>query len=258
MNKQLQWIIGIGGGIMVLLTIFVVLFMGISQSNLRYKTNAFTGRKQWIALSIDQQLAYGNAATDDWENEEETPNTQRVNRIGKKLLNGSSLTNSEFDIKFFVIRDTNEMLNAFARVGGHTYITRSLLDSCKSDDEVAFVLAHETAHVLGQHAAESWTKAMLLKQIFTFEEDNIASVLGSKVVDLTELSFSRSQETEADFFAVQLMIKAGFDPTAALDSFDFFESLGKRPNALFSDHPNLTTRRQTIKKAMEAFKSDSP
>lgn len=256
MNKQLKWIIGLGGGIaaITVLLIGIVLLM----SKIRYKVNDFTDRKQLIAFTIEQQIAIGNAIEDEEENEDASSyNAQRVNRIGHKLLNDNGLTHNEFDIKFFVIRDTNAMINAFARIGGRIYISRSLLDSCRNDDEIAFVLSHEIAHTLGQHVAENWTKATLLEQFFTFEGESIASLLGNKVTDLTKLSFSRSQETEADFFAVQLMIKARFDPTAGIDSFDFLEGLGKQPNALFSDHPNFSTRRQTIEKAMEVFKSDN-
>jgi beta-barrel assembly-enhancing protease len=253
MNRRLKWIIGIVA-VIVATTLLLLVCVLLLRSKIHYTFNQFTGRKQLIAWTIEEQRAIGDSVEDEIENETATSfNTQRVVGIGEKLLNNNGLTDNEFKIRFFVIKDTNEMFNAFARIGGRIYITKSLLDSLKNDDEVAFILSHEITHILGQHRAESWTKATLLEQVFTFGGESIVSLLGNKVADLTKLSFSRKQESEADFFAVQLMLKAGYNPTAALDSFDFFEGLYKQPNAFFSDHPSLSTRRKTIKKAMEAF-----
>lgn len=255
MNKQLK-IIGIGSSIAVV-TLLLIISIALLTSKIRYEVNDFTGRKQLLALTIEQQTAIGDAVEDEEENEDASSyNTQRVNRIGHKLLNDNGLMPNKFNIKFFVIKDTNATINAFAQIGGHIYMSRSLLDSCRNDSEVAFILAHEIAHVHAQHGAEKWTKTALLKHVFNFEDNDIASIFGSKMVDLTKLSFSRNLETEADYFAIRLMINADFDPTAGLDCFYFFEGLGKQPNVLFNDHPNFSTRRKTVEKAMEAFKSE--
>ncbi|MHC4520721.1 MAG: M48 family metalloprotease, partial [Planctomycetota bacterium] len=45
--------------------------------------------------------------------------------------------------------------NAFALPGGFVFISRSIVELCQWDeDEVAFILAHEMAHVIKRHAIE--------------------------------------------------------------------------------------------------------
>lgn len=41
--------------------------------------------------------------------------------------------------------------NAFCIPGGNVYVTTALLDFVKSDDELAFILAHELGHADGNH-----------------------------------------------------------------------------------------------------------
>lgn len=259
MNKQLKWVSLISGFsiICMAMLLLIVLAVAVAKFHVRYEKNAFTGRKQLIALTTEEQVAYSNDIIDSWEIEEETVSTERVNRIGQKLIKNNDLAKSGFEFKFFVIRDTNAMLNAFSQIGGNIYITRSLLDSCKTNDEVAFILSHELVHTVGQHVVERWTKSVLLEQTFNlFKGESVTSLLGSKMVDLTKLKFTRLNEEESDFYGVQLMIKSGFDPTAALDSFDFLESQFGEGSTFFSDHPNISYRRNTIKRAIERFESE--
>lgn len=50
------------------------------------------------------------------------------------------------------------MCNAFVAPGGKVCVFSGLIKLCKGEDELAAVLAHETAHVVARHAAEkmSW------------------------------------------------------------------------------------------------------
>ena len=60
------------------------------------------------------------------------------------------------------------------------------------------------------------------------------------------LKFSRMDESEADFFGLQYMYRAGYDPQAFIQFFEKIDALEKhKPGAvakLFSDHPQTPDR----------------
>ena len=70
------------------------------------------------------------------------------------------------------------------------------------------------------------------------------------------LAFSRGMEAEADYFGLQYMYKAGYDPTAFVDFFEKIETLEKKkPGSVakvFSTHPMTDDR---IKKSQEEIQT---
>ncbi len=77
---------------------------------------------------------------------------------------------------------------------GNILITAGLIESCKSDDELAFVIAHELSHVLAKDFENSGT-----------------SLTGSDGVPESEL-----REIRADMRAAHFVKKAGYDPYASI------------------------------------------
>jgi len=53
------------------------------------------------------------------------------------------------------------------------------------------------------------------------------------------LKYSRSDETQAEFGAVQLMRRAGYNPQGLVS---FMQTLGNRGGGFFSDHPSPSNR----------------
>ena len=97
-----------------------------------------------------------------------------------------------------------------------------------SDDEIAAVLAHETAHVLANHVREkrstfSLASVLLAPLITVFV---IAKIFGLVETNGTAdpmllihrvcMYLRRRQEEEADHIGTWLMVDAGFDPSAAV------------------------------------------
>ncbi len=88
-------------------------------------------------------------------------------------------------------------------------------------------------------------------------EDHIASLFGHEIVHALQdhssgdtdifKSHTKTQEYDADFRGMQLATKAGYNPWATLEIFDFLDSLGN--NALFSifsTHPYSKDRRAQL------------
>ncbi|MDE2571822.1 MAG: M48 family metalloprotease, partial [bacterium] len=141
----------------------------------------------------------------------------------------------------YVIIDTND-INAFATLGGYVHVNMGMLDFAQSDDELAFVLGHETGHIERRHAVTEQTRNTILQVLL-----GVASIFspfvynfGNLIGGLTVAKFSRIQELQADQYGLQLMTRAGYDPGAAVSSMLHLESLGEHNDLVskyFEDHP---------------------
>ena len=147
-----------------------------------------------------------------------------INSLGEFLVSTSELSDLNFT---FTIIDT-PIVNAFALPGGFIYLTRGLLAICQNEAQLAGVLAHEIGHVTARHSAKRYTKNFgvnLMSQILgaLAKDRNITNVVNQSA-GLYLLSYSRSQEYEADKLAVRYMKRAGFDPK---EMSNFLRIMGK-------------------------------
>lgn len=102
-------------------------------------------------------------------------------------------------------------LNAYAFAGGKILVNTGLywqLDL--TEDELAFVIAHEMAHALLDHSREKMSASLLLGSVPSYLSEGVSQTW--------------LHEKEADLMAVQLMNKAGIGPQAAAS---FFEKLSR-------------------------------
>src|SRR5205807_2412279 len=121
-------------------------------------------------------------------------------------------------------------INAFALPGGFVFITRSLLEFCQwNQDELAFILGHEMAHIIQGHVmdrllANSMIRASLARLT------PVGGLLGQPIAGLAATllnqGYSRDNELEADRVGIQLAGHAGFDPTAVTRLFTRMRNLG--------------------------------
>ena len=126
----------------------------------------------------------------------------------------------------FAVLDSPE-LNAFAAPGGFVFVTRGVLEACRSEEELAAVLAHEVAHVELQHGLAA-IKQSRLQKAFGLIARHTAEVatpdwarrmakpfegaIGDIVSQLVTKGYSREQEYEADARGVAVAAAAGYDP----------------------------------------------
>ena len=186
-----------------------------------------------------------------------------VRGVGQKIAVQSGLANTQS--AFTVSLLNSSVHNAFATTGGYVYTTRQLVTLMNNEAELAAVLGHEVGHVAARHAqrrqqAQQQNSLLgaagaILSGIL-LGDSQLGSTLGRAALQgsqLLTLSFSRSQEEEADVLGVRYLSDAGYDPLAmstVLDSLARQSSLDAqlqgRDNASLpewaSTHPNPAGR----------------
>ncbi len=183
-----------------------------------------------------------------------------ITEIGNKLAKVSELKGMNYHFKILNI----EGPNAFSIPGGYIYVTYDLFDYIQSDEELAGILAHEIAHVIHNHALKQTrdnTKFTLLTilGVLLTGEPNVA-VLG-KLTTITFLNqYSREYEEEADLTAINLLIKAGYNPVGFLT---FLERLYAREMfkpevnlGIFQTHPETENRINYVKDKLKEREID--
>lgn len=191
--------------------------------------------------------------------------TKRVEQIGKKISEIAGTTKvqatygnadlADFTYSFKVVDDKD--VNAAALPAGYIYINKGLIDRIESDDELAGVIAHETAHVAHHHMVQLLKKqgqynayvfALLAAAIIGKADSNdMQNVFyGAKMFEIAKLNaYSREAEEDADRTAIEYMIKADYNPVGMLT---FIEKLARDEAynpvdpGVFSTHP-LTKNR---------------
>jgi Zn-dependent protease with chaperone function len=134
--------------------------------------------------------------------------------------------------------------NASAMAGGKLLVSADFVaGKALTDDELAFLLAHEMAHVLAEHTREFSTIArFFLGNGLARRYDDIHHELGENLAALLRMEpDSVQQELEADYIGFVLGARAGFAPQAMIGLLEKLQT-GVRP--LIATHPGDTQRMQ--------------
>jgi len=182
---------------------------------------------------------------------------QVVERIVGAINSGNQ--DREFHLKSAKIlggrdKKTDQVVNAFALPDGRIYVTLGLLrtieNSPRMDDELAFVVGHEVTHVVERHSAQQQkeaTKAGILAILLGAATHSQAiGTLGGYGAAAYTAGFSRKDEYAADKGGLKAMTRAGYDPQSAVTMLERLKSKGEGSNKLvngwFGSHPITENR----------------
>lgn len=147
---------------------------------------------------------------DKSELEEETQQAIRT-RFEAKLL---VLQDEAFPYRLH-FRNMGDIPNAFALPSGDIIITDRLVELADNQDEIDAVLLHEIGHVVYRHGLQRVLHSSFLTVAIIMISGDVTAVNNLAIalpVLLLESHYSRENETEADVYAFETMIKAGIDP----------------------------------------------
>jgi beta-barrel assembly-enhancing protease len=214
---------------------------------------------------LDREIAMGKQLAQAVERDAKVIDdpivAEYVNRVGQNLVR-----NSDAKVPFTIkVLDTEE-INAFALPGGFFFVNSGLILKADTEAELAGVMAHEIAHVAARHGTRQATRGDLMQIGAIAASIALGGWTGYAIrqgmglaIPLGYLQFSQRFEKEADFFGLQYMYKAGYDPTAFVDFFEKIETLEKKkPGTLskvFSTHPMTDDR---IKLSQAEIQKDLP
>ena len=168
-----------------------------------------------------------------------------VKGVGQRL---ARVSDRKLPYEFSVINDSTP--NAWALPGGKLAINRGLLVELDSEAELAAVLGHEIVHAAARHGAKGMERGMLLQGAIVAagmassnsEYSRLAIGGAGIAAQLIGQKYSRDAERESDYYGMQYMARAGYDPQAAIGLQQTFVRLSEGRdsswlNGLFASHP---------------------
>lgn len=172
-----------------------------------------------------------------------------IQGVGMRLVANAKIKEGQTFHFFFV---DNPVINAFALPGGYIGVHTGLLLATKNESELAGVLAHEISHVTQRHIS----RAVFANQ--RASTVNLAAMLGAILVGVAagadpgmiqgavgitqglameqQISFTRSNEAEADRVAMEVLANSGFN-TLAMPA--FFETMSRRTGSSLNRAPEF-------------------
>jgi predicted Zn-dependent protease len=229
--------------------------------------NPVTGEKEFNFVSQDAELKIGA--------EQYAPSRQMqggdyltdpqiaayVSSVGNRI---AAFSDRKLPYEFKVINDSTP--NAWALPGGKIAINRGLLVELQSEAELAAVLSHEIVHAAARHSAEGMERGMLMQGAVmaaglavggTGYADYVVGGAGL-AANLINQTYGREAESESDYYGMKYMVRAGYDPTAAVTLQETFVRLSEGKNSswlegLFSSHPPSRARVEANRRTLKEF-----
>jgi len=146
----------------------------------------------------------------------------------------------------------DDLVNAFATLGGHILIYRGLLKKLPHENALSMVMAHEIAHIKHRDplisVGRGVTLMLVLSTITGFSDSGFVGDLLGQAGLITTFSFGREQETSADLEAMDTLQQyyQHLDGAAALFEILIKEEGGFSPPAFLRTHPLTRERIERI------------
>lgn len=175
----------------------------------------------------------------------------RLQEITNDLADDSELSGYFFTVHVV----SSPIANAFAVPGNNIVVLSKMMETVRSENEMAMILAHELAHfinrdhlkVMGRNLVVWFLTLLLLGEDNTITEFTQGSLLN------VEMKFSRDQERRADEWALHALVRRYGHAGGAGD---FFETLKEHEGSIFlrhfrRTHPSPESRIDALGKLIE-------
>ena len=214
--------------------------------------------------SLDKEVALGKQLSQEVDKASKLVTdpvvTEYVNRVEQNLARNSDCREP---ITAKVI--DSDQVNAFALPGGFLYVNSGLILRTDEESELAGVMGHETAHICLRHGTKNATRQELAQfasipamMFIPYSLAGLAMYQGMNFgIPVAFLKFSRDEERQADYFGLQYMYKAGYDPNSFVSFFEKIEAAEKKQPGtvatIFADHPPTPDRIEAIQKEISTI-----
>ncbi len=161
-----------------------------------------------------------------------------------------------------ILLDSDE-INAFAAPGGFIFITRGLYLNCRSEEQLASVIAHEVGHVTLRHGLAAIKTSRLTEAFAIIGTEAVKEFTGANLAKITaafagtiddiidqmvSLGYSRRQEYAADAEAVRIAYRAGYNPAGLGEFLRTLQANTAKADkkGFFSSHPPAADRLEEV------------
>lgn len=190
----------------------------------------------------------------------------QIRNIGQLLVN--SAYPSDITFRFFIL--DIDAPNAYACPGGFIFITKGMLDIIDTDAELAFILAHEIAHVCRFHGLlemkqqENQIGAEIvfaeldeeLPDAYDAQAQKTEAEMEAEISEIFNMLINgrlQSYEQEADRLGLMFMARTGFDPRAAKAILTRINSTAYSPVNEHYTKQNINARLGWLSQEMKQF-----
>ncbi len=215
--------------------------------------NPVTGENQLMLLSEQEEVQIGQQYAPEirkqMEGSIQNSRLQNyINTVGQKIARASHRP----DLPFFYEAVEYEQANAMALPGGPVFITRGLLELIETEEQLAAILAHETAHITARHSAQMISQQIGVQMVLSAvskggEGAATAAQVAGVGAQILSLKYSRDFEKQADAYGMDYLNNSGYPPHAMIEVMEKLESISQsRPLEFFSTHPSPENRKELL------------
>ena len=207
------------------------------------------GREAWAAIVARAPLS------------RDASRTELVRRVASRLLRAGGRDARDWEVAVFA----GDTVNAFALPGNRIGLYEGMVRLAADEARLAAVIGHEIGHVDADHSQERMSAqvagnalmrivAWLLNLGEVEFAEEIAGALGVGLEFGVLRPYGRGQEEEADLLGLELMVRAGYAPEAAVALWERMDARGGRGGFEFlSTHPAPRSRIEALREAIAAL-----
>ena len=144
------------------------------------------------------------------------PRLTYLRQVATSIMQASRRSTTYID-PVVILLDAPDVINAFAAPGGFIFVTTGMLEFLKNEDELAFVLAHEVAHIELDHGLNAIKQNEGAKIFAEATADENGEDAFAAFRNFAENGFSQSLEGEADIRGAQIAAELGYDFTQGVE-----------------------------------------
>lgn len=164
-------------------------------------------KEKWLGVGLSEQVERSSRLLND------PAVTQYIDKLAQNVAK-----NSDARLPILVRVIDSDVANSFTLPGGYQYVNRGLLLRLEGEAELASVLARGIAHTSLRSGTNAATRseAMQLAMIplmlsMPWPGDSSANATPLEIPS-SLLKLRQDDELDADYFGVQYLYKAGYDP----------------------------------------------